>query len=158
MFRLDLSQIQLKGALQAWKFQEKYCQKHPRTRRRQLKLTLVCWTTKGRKVSGDNETRISLASSGVHRLFEGQGRKEGHFSAFWLPKGQFGMRFGSLEGTLACILAPKRAVYHVLTSQAGSLVCFANQGGTLTHFLGSQESTLALVFQQLGHEGGATAS
>ena len=34
-------------------------------------------------------------------------------------------------------LPPKRAVYLVLTSQGGSLVCFANQ-----------EGTLACVFQQ----------
>ena len=63
--------------------------------------------------------------SGVHRLFEGQGRKEGHFS----------VRFGSQEGTLACVLAPKRAVYHVLNSQGGSLMCFANQEGTLARVL-----------------------
>ena len=47
---------------------------------------------------------------------------------------------------LACVLAPKRAlklvflppkraVYHVLTSQGGSLVCFANQEGTLARVL-----------------------
>ena len=41
----------------------------------------------------------SLLTSGVHRLFEGQGRKEGHFSAC----------FVSHEGTLARVLAPKRA-------------------------------------------------
>ena len=40
-------------------------------------------------------------------------------------------------------LPPKRAVYHVLTRQGGSLVCFANQEGTLAH-----------VFQQLGRGGG----
>ena len=39
-------------------------------------------------------------SSGVRRLFEGQGRKEGHFSA----------HFGSQEGTLAHIMAPRRAL------------------------------------------------
>ena len=66
-----------------------------------------------------------LASSGVHRLFEGQGRKEGHFSA----------PFGSQEGTLACVLVPKRTVYHVLTSQGGSLVCIINKEGTLGHVL-----------------------
>ena len=37
------------------------------------------------------------------------------------------------KGTLARVLAPKRAVYHVITSQGGSLSC---------------------VFQQLGHDGG----
>ena len=55
--------------------------------------------------------------SGVHRLFEAQGRKEGHFST----------RFGSIESNLVRVLATKRAVYHVLTSQ----------GGSLTHFFGS---------------------
>ena len=38
-------------------------------------------------------------------------------------------------------LPSKRAVSHVLTSQGGSLVCFANQ-----------QFTLACVFQQLCHE------
>ena len=56
----------------------------------------------------------------MHRLFKGRGEK---------------------KGTLAYVLAPKRAVYHVLTSQGGSLVCFANQDGTLTCFFGSQEGT-----------------
>ena len=65
--------------------------------------------------------------SGVHRLFEGQGWKEGHFS----------MCFGPQEGTLALVFAPKRAVYCVLTSQGGSLVCFANKEGTLARFFGS---------------------
>ena len=67
-----------------------------------------------------------LPHSGVHRLFEG--RKE--------------------KVTLPCSLAPKRAVYHVLTSQGGSSVCLAC-------FFGSQGGTLAHIFQQLGH-GGAT--
>ena len=50
------------------------------------------------------------------------------------------MRFGSQEGTLARVLAPKRAVYHVLISQWGSLVCFANQEGTLLAFLASKRA------------------
>ena len=50
----------------------------------------------------------------MHRLFEGQGRKEGHFSA----------RFVSQEGSLSC-----------LTSQVDSLVCFNNQEGTLVRVL-----------------------
>ena len=37
--------------------------------------------------------------SGIHRLFEGQGRKEGHFSN----------RFGSQEGTLARVFATQEA-------------------------------------------------
>ena len=80
--------------------------------------------------------------SSVHRLFEGQGRKEGHFSA----------RFGSQEGTLAHVFARKSAVYHILTSQGVSLMCFVNQEGTYAHFFwlprghfntrfGSQEGT-----------------
>ena len=44
------------------------------------------------------------------------------------------------KGTYSAFSPPKRAVYHVLTSQGGSLVCFANQ-----------EGTLVCVFQQLGH-------
>ena len=76
-----------------------------------------------------------LVSSDVHRLFEGLGRKEGHFSK----------RFGSKDGTFARVLAPKKAVYHVLTSQGGSLVCFADQAGTLARFFGSPEGTLAHV-------------
>ena len=74
-------------------------------------------------------------SSGVHRRFEGQGQKEGHFSA----------RFGSQEGPLAGILALKRALYHVLTSHGGSLVCFANQEGILACFFSFQEGTLARI-------------
>ena len=71
-------------------------------------------------------------NSGVHRLFEAQGRKEGHFSAcfgsqegslscfnqprgqfsvFCQPRGHFSMLFGSQEGTLVGVLAPKRALY-----------------------------------------------
>ena len=73
-------------------------------------------------------------SSDMHRLSEGQGQKEGHFSAFCFY-------FGSQEGTLACVFPPKRAVYHVLTSHGGNLVGFA-----------TQEGTLACIFQQLGHE------
>ena len=76
-----------------------------------------------------------LTGSGVHSLFEGQEWKEGHFSTC----------FGSQEGTLVCVLAPKRAVYHVLTSQGGSLVCFANQEGTLARVFGSQEGTLVHI-------------
>ena len=49
------------------------------------------------------------------------------------------------KDTLACVLAPNRAFYHVLTSQGGSLVCFANQEGTLACFFGSQAGTLARV-------------
>ena len=76
-----------------------------------------------------------MQTSGMCRLFEGQGRKEEHFSAC----------FGSYDGSLVHVLAPKRAVYHVLTSQGCSLVCFANQEGTLACFFGSQEGTLAHV-------------
>ena len=79
--------------------------------------------------------------SGMHRLLEGQGQKEGHFST----------RFGSQEGTLVHVLASKSAVYHVLTSQGGSLVCFANQEGTLARIFGSQEGNLAHVFTPGGH-------
>ena len=42
---------------------------------------------------------------------------------------------GEKKGTVAHVLSLKRAVYHVLTSQGGSLVCFANQEGTLAHVL-----------------------
>ena len=52
---------------------------------------------------------------------------------------------GKKKGTLARVLGPKRAVYHVLTSQGGSLVCFANQEATLARFFGSQEGTLAHI-------------
>ena len=52
---------------------------------------------------------------------------------------------GKKKGTLVCILAPKRAGYHVLTSQGGRLVCFANQEGILALFFGSQEGILAHV-------------
>ena len=48
---------------------------------------------------------------GVRRLFEGQGRREGHFS----------MRFGSQEGTLAHVLAPKRAVWHAFLAPRRAL-------------------------------------
>ena len=49
------------------------------------------------------------------QILEGQGRKKGHLSA----------RFGFQEGTLA----------HVFATQEGSLVCFANQDGTLARIL-----------------------
>ena len=110
-----------------------------------------------------------VSPSGVHR----QGRKEGHFSArfgshkgtlacvlapkrelqrvFWLPRGHFSECFGSKEGTLVLVLAPKMTAYHVLTSQWGSLVCFANQEGTLARFFGSQEGTLAHLLAPLVH-------
>ena len=59
------------------------------------------------------------------------------------------MRFGSQEGTLSCFSQP-----------SNSLVCFANQEGTLARIFGSQKGILAHMFQQLGHEvgprGGAT--
>ena len=58
---------------------------------------------------------------------------------------------GEKKGNLARVLAPKRAVYHVLTSQGGSLVCFANHEGTLACFFVSQEGTLVHVYQQFGH-------
>ena len=64
---------------------------------------------------------------------------------FWLPRGYLSTCFGSQEGTLAHVFAPKKEVYHVLTSQGGSLVFFANQEGTLARFFGSQEGTLAHV-------------
>ena len=53
--------------------------------------------------------------------------------------------FVSQEGTLARVFAPRRAVYHVLTSQGGRLVCFTKQEGTLARFFGSKEGTLAHV-------------
>ena len=64
---------------------------------------------------------------------------------FCLPVGHFSVRFGSQEGTLARVLAPKSGVYHALTNQGGSLVFFANQEGTLACFSGSQEGTLAHI-------------
>ena len=54
----------------------------------------------------------ALWNSGMHRLFEGQGQKEGHFSAI----------FGSQEGTLAQVLAPR----------AGSWTCFNQPRGQFT--------------------------
>ena len=78
-----------------------------------------------------------MKSSGVRSVFEEQGRKEGHFSAY----------FGSREGSSAHVLASKRVVYHVLRSQRGILVCFANQECTLACFFGSQEGTLACVLK-----------
>ena len=59
--------------------------------------------------------------SGVRRLFERQGRKEGHFSmcfgsqevslsCFNQPRGQFSVLFGSHEGTLAHVLVPRRTL------------------------------------------------
>ena len=76
-----------------------------------------------------------LTGSGVHRLFEGQERKEGHFSTC----------FGFQEGTLRCLLSP----------QEGSLLCFNQTRGQFSvfcqprwHFsvrFGSQEGTLASV-------------
>ena len=54
---------------------------------------------------------LSHGFSGMHRLFEGQGQKEGHFSVpFCVPRGHFSAHFGSQEGILARVLAPKRAI------------------------------------------------
>lgn len=35
---------------------------------------------------------------------------------FWLPIGDLSSFLGSQESSLACVLVPKRAVYHVLTT------------------------------------------
>ena len=51
------------------------------------------------------------------------------------------MRFGSQEGTLSCVLAPRRALYRA----------FWLPGGHFIVRFGSQEGTLSCVFQQLGH-------
>ena len=78
-----------------------------------------------------------------------------YFSAFLVFENPLGKKLGSVsdispwqwraqtfwmagakrKGTLVCVLAPKRAVYYVLTSQVGSLVYFANQEGILVHIL-----------------------
>ena len=90
--------------------------------------------------------------SGVHRLFEGQVQKEGHFST----------RFGSQEGTLASVLAPQEGSLSCFEQPRGqfSVYCqprghfgtlFWLPGGHFSARFGSQEGTLAHVFQQLGH-------
>ena len=72
----------------------------------------------------DNEKGTQhIWSSGVQRLFEGQGQKEkkGTYSMFRHWRGHFSAHFGSQEGTLvhvfanqegtlARVLAPKRAL------------------------------------------------
>ena len=50
------------------------------------------------------------------------------------------MCFGSQEGTLVRVLAPKRAAYHVLTSQGGSLVCFATKRALWHAFLAPRKA------------------
>ena len=55
------------------------------------------------------------------------------------------------KGTLARVLAPKRAVYHVLTSQGGSLLCFANQEGTLAHVLAPRRALYRMFWLPGGH-------
>lgn len=61
-------------------------------------------------------------------------------------KGEKKNRFSPLKRALKCAFLPtKRAVYHVLTTQGGSLVCFAYQEGTLARLFGYR------VFQQLGY-------
>ena len=61
------------------------------------------------RVSGGGVREVR-STSGVHRLFEGQGWKEGHFwhvlapkralkRKFWLQSGHFSASFGSQEGT-----------------------------------------------------------
>ena len=47
---------------------------------------------------------------------------------------------GGKKGTLGCVLAPKRAIYHVLTSQGGSLVCFAFKRAVWHSFLAPKKS------------------
>ena len=62
--------------------------------------------------------------SGVHRLFEGQGQKEGHFSA----------RFGSQEGSLSCFNQPW-GQFSVFCQPRGHFsVRFGSQEGTLTWY------------------------
>ena len=79
--------------------------------------------------------KCAPSCSGVHRLFEGQGQKGGHFSA----------RFGSQEGTLARVFASKRAVYNFLTSQGGQFSVFFQLRGHFSARFDSQEGTLAHV-------------
>ena len=57
-----------------------------------------------------NGKNTDVTGSGVHRLFEGQGRKEGHFSACFGSQEGTLARFGAQEGSLACILTPKKAL------------------------------------------------
>ena len=102
----------------------------------------------------------SLRSSGVHRLFEGQGRKEGHFSvcfgshegtltrvlaperalqcAFWLPRGHFSMCFGSHEGTLKRVLLPRGHFSMRFGSQEGTLARVLAPKRAVHHVLTSQ--------------------
>ena len=54
------------------------------------------------------------------------------------------------KGSLARVLAPKRTVYHVLTSQEGSLVSFANQEGTLVHILAPKRTVYHVLTSQGG--------
>ena len=58
---------------------------------------------------------------------------------------------GEKKGTLARVLAPKRAVYHVFTSQGGSLVCFANQEGTLACVLAPKRTLQGTFWLPRGH-------
>ena len=54
---------------------------------------------------------------------------------FWLPRGHFSTRFGSQEGTLAHILAPKRELQHVFWLLRGHFsACFGSQEGSLSCF------------------------
>ena len=53
---------------------------------------------------------------------------------------------GQTKGNLAHVLAPKRAVYHLLTSQGCSLVCFANHEGTLAHVLAPRRALQRMFF------------
>ena len=45
-----------------------------------------------------------------------------------------GRETGEKKGTLVRVLAPKRALYHVLTSQESSLVCFNQPRGQFSVF------------------------
>ena len=83
-----------------------------------------------------------LKASGVHRLFEGQGRKERHLS----------VRFCSQEGTFACVLSPKKALLHVFCLPRGHFsVCFGSQEGTLAHVLAPKRALLHVFCLPRGH-------
>ena len=78
----------------------------PRVRQSSLHFA---WITEGENKGDIFKSKGS--SSGVHRLFEGEGWKEGHFI----------VRFGSQEGTLA----------HIFATQEGSLSCFNQAKGAI---------------------------
>ena len=78
---------------------------------------------------------IICGGSGVHRLFEGHGQKEGHFRVC----------FGSQEGTLARVFATQNGTWACFNQPWGQFSVFCQPRGHFSTQFGCQEGTLARI-------------